>query len=121
MGRGPPLRTPSTTPDRGRLLVGASVLLACWAFPLVDVLTNEGGNVRTVLQASGSLQDETLGTGGAIDVLVQALAVRPVWAQAGAGPLDLLAPPSIATSSASGCSSPLPSRSAGPFAGGARR
>ena len=86
---------PSTTPDRSRLLVGVGALLACWAFPLIDVLTNEGGNVRAVLQASGSLEDETLGTGGAIDVLVQALAVRPVWAQAGAGPLDLLAPPSI--------------------------
>lgn len=89
-------------PDRRRALVGTGVLVACWAFPLTDALINRGGNLRAILQASGSLDDETLGVRGALDVLVQALVVRPVWAQAGADPLDLLAPPSGAQYAAAG-------------------
>lgn len=79
--------------ERSRLLVGTGVLVGVWAFPLADVLANDGGNVRAVIRASGALERSTLGLGQALDVVVNAVAVRPVWAQAGMGPRELLRAP----------------------------
>ncbi|MEQ1785674.1 MAG: hypothetical protein ABL966_01375 [Acidimicrobiales bacterium] len=85
---------PTTLLDRRRFYVGLGVTAMVWAFPIADVVANEGGNPRALLRASGSLEDETIGAGKAVDVIVHAVALRPVWAQAGAGPLDLLQEPS---------------------------
>ena len=87
----------STAPlvkDRRQLFVGLGVALLCWAAPLLDVVVNEGGNPKALLQTSDSLEDETIGLERALDIVVHAVTLRPVWAQAGADSLDLLAAPS---------------------------
>ncbi len=80
--------------ERNRLLVGAGALVTVWAAPIVDIVTNDGGNVRAVLRASGSLDESTLGPATALDIVIHAVGVRPVWAQAGTGSIDLLGTPS---------------------------
>lgn len=83
-------------PDRRRVLAGAGALVACWAFPLGEAVAHKGGNVRALLRTSVSLKEETLGAGRAFHVVVNAVSLRPVWAQAGARPIDLLGTPSTA-------------------------
>lgn len=77
-------------PDARRLAVGAGVLALCWIGPVLDVVTNEGGNVRAVLGARSDLASEAIGVGTATDIVVRAIAVRPVWASAGAHPSELV-------------------------------
>lgn len=72
------------------LAVGTGVLALCWLGPAIDVLTNEGGNLRAVLGARGDLASEAIGAGTAADITVRALAWRPVWASAGAHPSELV-------------------------------
>ena len=84
----------SWTSARWRGAAGGAALLGCWLLPLVDVAANEGGNPWALLTAGGSSEQRALGFGAALDVVVNALALRPCWAQAGAGPFELLAPPS---------------------------
>lgn len=73
-----------------RLALGAAVLALCWAGPVVDVVTNRGGNVRAVLGARADLASEAIGLGTATDIVVRAVALRPVWAMAGAHPSELV-------------------------------
>ena len=73
-----------------RLALGAGVLAACWIGPAVDVVTNDGGNVRAVLGARSDLASEAIGLGTAADIVVRAVAWRPVWASAGAHPSELV-------------------------------
>ncbi len=73
-----------------RSVVGAAVLALCWIGPVIDVVTNAGGNVRAVLGARSDLASEAVGLGTAADIVVRALACRPVWATAGAHPSELV-------------------------------
>ncbi len=73
-----------------RTAIAAAVLALCWIGPIVDVVTNGGGNVRAVLGARADLASEAIGLGTATDIVVRALAWRPVWAQAGAHPSALV-------------------------------
>ncbi len=82
--------------DRRQLVVGLGVAFVCWAAPLLDVVVNEGGNARALLQARDSLEGQTIGPERALDIVVHAVTLRPVWAQAGADSLDLLSAPSTA-------------------------
>ena len=72
------------------LALGAGVLALCWIGPVVDVVTNAGGNVRAVLGARSDLASEAIGLGTATDIVVRAVAIRPVWASAGAHPSELV-------------------------------
>lgn len=65
-----------------------------WIGPLIDVVARDGGNVSAVLSRDGG---PTLGPGWSTTALVQALGPRPVATKAGAGPLDLLASPAVAS------------------------
>lgn len=76
--------------DVRRLALGAGVLALCWIGPIVDVATNGGGNVRAVLGARSDLASEAIGLGTAVDIVVRALAFRPVWMSAGAHPSELV-------------------------------
>lgn len=73
-----------------RLATGAAVLALCWLGPVVDVVTDGGGNVRAVLGARADLASEAIGLGTAADIVVRAVGWRPVWAQAGAHPSELV-------------------------------
>lgn len=70
--------------------LGLFVLALCWIGPAIDVVANAGGNVRAVLGARSDLASEAIGVGTSTDIVVRALAVRPVWASAGAHPSDLV-------------------------------
>lgn len=84
----------ASQPDPRRVAVGLGCVTACWAVPAYEALANRGGNVRALVDSGSGLGDDTLGAKEALHVLVNALSLRPVWAQAGAGPLDLLGTPS---------------------------
>lgn len=73
-----------------RVGIGAAVLALCWIGPALDVASNGGGNVRAVLGARSDLASEAIGLGTAGDIVVRALAWRPVWATAGAHPARLV-------------------------------
>ena len=75
-----------------RFGLGVAVLALCWIGPAIDVVTNEGGNVRAVLGARSDLTSEAVGLGTAADIVVRAIAWRPVWATAGAHPSELVQP-----------------------------
>lgn len=84
-------RSPQRPDLRWRSLAfGAGALALCWLGPVIDVLTNEGGNLRAVLGARGDLASEAIGPGAAADITVRALSWRPVWASAGAHPSELV-------------------------------
>lgn len=76
--------------ERRPVVVGLAVGALCWIGPIIDVVANGGGNVRAVLGARADLASEAIGLGTATDIVVRALALRPVWAQAGAHPARLV-------------------------------
>jgi len=78
--------------DPRPVVLGVAVLAACWIGPALDAVADDGGNVRAVLDARSDLASEAIGLGTATDVVVRALAVRPVWASAGAHPSRLVVP-----------------------------
>lgn len=80
--------------DGRRVVVGLGVLALCWIGPILDVVLERGGNVRAVLGARSDLASEAIGGGTAVDIVVRALAWRPVWATAGTHPTDLVQPAS---------------------------
>jgi hypothetical protein len=82
--------------DRRRIAVAAGALLACWVGPMLDVVLERGGNVRAVLGARADLASEAIGLDRAADIVVRALAWRPVWAEAGAHPTELVRPAGVA-------------------------
>jgi len=91
------LRSPAPPALRPRAMaLGALVLVASWIGPIVDVATNDGGNVRAVLEARSDLASEAIGLGTATDIVVRALAWRPVWAAAGAHPSRLVVEAGVA-------------------------
>ena len=83
-----------------RTLVSKPVVLAlvalvvCWGGPIIDVLSNGGGNVRALAATSGAVPAPPGSDQVAIDRAVQALTWRPVWADAGAWLPRLLTTPS---------------------------
>ncbi len=85
------LRAADRPPLRPRpFFLGAGLLVLCWVGPLIDIVTNQGGNVRAVLGARADLASEAIGLGTAADIVVRALSFRPVWAMAGAHPSELV-------------------------------
>ena len=73
----------------------AAVLFAiCWVLPIIDALANEGGNMVAIAEAGQSV-DDTVGPSGALDVITNTIGVVPVWAEAHATPLELVATPSL--------------------------
>lgn len=74
--------------------VALVALVLCWAGPIIDVLGNEGGNVRALAATSGAVPAPPGSDQVAIDRAVQALTWRPVWAEAGAWVPRLLRTPS---------------------------
>lgn len=83
------VRSPSPVSVQWRsVALAVAVLAACWSGPLVDLVVNDGGNVRAVLGARSDLATEAIGPDRAAEIVVRALAWRPVWASAGAHPSD---------------------------------
>lgn len=77
-----------------RAAVAALVALAlCWAGPVLDVLSHDGGNVRALAATSGAVPAPPGSDRVAVDRAVQALTWRPVWADADASLPRLLTTP----------------------------
>lgn len=77
----------------GRRLLPLAILAACWSGPLLDVAVHRGGNPRALLTREAG---DPLGLRTALRVWANALAPRPVFAQAGADPFSLLGHPTAA-------------------------
>jgi hypothetical protein len=72
----------------------AASALLCWSAPLLDVVTNGGGNLAA-LAATGGARDAADGAlRRSFDKTVNAVAPLPVWARSGADIPSLLARPS---------------------------
>lgn len=85
------LRSSDRPPVQLRPVVAGGGLLALlWVGPAIDVVTRGGGNLRAVSGARGDLASEAIGMGTAADIVVRAVAFRPVWASAGAHPSELV-------------------------------
>ncbi len=81
--------SPASIPWRS-VAMALAVLVACWSGPLADLAVNDGGNARAVLGARSDLATEAIGPDRAMEIVVRALAWRPLWASAGAHPSDFV-------------------------------
>lgn len=86
---------PPDAPPWRSIGVAVAVLVLCWIGPIADVVTDDGGNVRAVLDARADLASEAIGPDRALDIVVNAVSFPPAWATAGAHPSEFVRSPGV--------------------------